>query len=448
MRIEKLHIQNFRGFEDITLNFPKSNAAVFIGINGAGKSSILDCIAIMLAQFVAKLRNKVADIEFSENDININSHSTVNTITLLTEETERISWRMIAEELNQQNHSDYDEIESYIQRLQENLKSRRDLNLPVMVYYQTHRMVLKNPYSFNPKKGKQEKYYQFHAYQKAFSSEINNFQDFFDWFKEEEDYENEIRLRENPEYRNPKLEIIRRAITNFLNKFSHNNFYNLRVVRSKSERFMGNSNKPSLIITKNNQTHQTKNQTQNHQDFKIEQLSDGEKMLLMLVTDLARRLAIASRIPFGDIANPNSQDALLGKGIVLIDEIDLHLHPQWQRSVISSLTQTFPNCQFIVTTHSPQVLSEVKKENVFIIDNYQIVENTPHTYGKDSNSILYELMNVKERPETVQNQIDDCLKLINEGQIETAKSALNELSNLLGENDSEVVRANALIDFL
>lgn len=126
----------------------------------------------------------------------------------------------------------------------------------------------------------------------------------------------------------------------------------------------------------------------------------------------------------------------------------MHLHPQWQRSVISSLTQTFPNCQFIVTTHSPQVLSEVKKENVFIIDNYQIVENTPHTYGKDSNSILYELMNVKERPETVQNQIDDCLKLINEGQIETAKSALNELSNLLGENDSEVVRANALIDFL
>lgn len=191
---------------------------------------------------------------------------------------------------------------------------------------------------------------------------------------------------------------------------------------------MRNSGKPSLTITKNNQ------------DFKIEQLSDGEKMLLMLVTDLARRLAIA---------NPNSRNALLnGEGIVLIDEIDLHLHPQWQRSVIPSLTQTFPNCQFIVTTHSPQVLSEVKRENVFIIENYQIVENTPHTYGKDSNSILYELMDVKERPETVQNQINNCLRLIDNGQIETAKSALNELSNLLGENDSEVVRANTLIGFL
>lgn len=424
MRIEKLHIQNFRGFEDITLNFPKSKLAVFIGINGAGKSSILDCIAMMLAQFVAILRNKAADIETSENDIKINSQSTVNTITLLIEENERISWEMIEEGFYNQNCSNHDEIENYIQRLQENLESQPDLNLPVMVYYQTHRMVLKNPYTFSLKKSKPEKYYQFQAYQKAFSSEINNFQDFFDWFKEEEDYENEIRLRENPDYRNPRLEIIRRAITNFFNNLYHSNFSNLRVVRSISERFMRNSGKPSLTITKNNQ------------DLKIEQLSDGEKMLLMLVTDLARRLAIA---------NPNSSDALLnGEGIVLIDEIDLHLHPQWQRSVIPSLTQTFPNCQFIVTTHSPQVLSEVKRENVFIIENYQIVENTPHTYGKDSNSILYELMDVKERPETVQNQINNCLKLINDGHIETAKSALNELSNLLGENDSEVVRAKKL----
>lgn len=427
MRIEKLHIQNFRGFENITLNFPKSKLAVFIGINGAGKSSILDCIAMMLAQFVAKLRNKTADIESSENDIKINSQSTVNTITISTEDREQISWRIIEEGFYKQNPSNYDEIENYIQRLQENLKSHPDFNLPVMVYYQTHRMVLKNPYTFSLRKNKQDEYYQFQAYQKAFSSEINNFQDFFDWFKEEEDYENEIRLRENPDYRNPRLEIIRRAITNFFNNLYRNNFSNLRVVRSISERFMRNSGKPSLTITKNNQ------------DFKIEQLSDGEKMLLMLVTDLARRLAIA---------NPKSPDASAGEGIVLIDEIDLHLHPQWQRSVIPSLTKTFPNCQFIVTTHSPQVLSEVKRESVFIIENYQIVENTPHTYGKDSNSILYQLMDVKERPETVQNQIDDCLKLINDGQIETAKTALNELSNLLGENDSEVVRANALIDFL
>ena len=162
-------------------------------------------------------------------------------------------------------------------------------------------------------------------------------------------------------------------------------------------------------------------------------------MLLMLVTDLARRLAIA---------NPSLDDALSGEGIVLIDEIDLHLHPQWQRNVISSLTQTFPNCQFIVTTHSPQVLSGVEKENVFILENYQIVNNTPYTYGKDSNSILYELMNVKERPNEVQQQIDRCFQFIDNDNLDAAKSALRELSNLLGENDLAVVRARTHISFL
>jgi predicted ATP-binding protein involved in virulence len=428
MRIEKLHIQNFRGFQDITLNFPKSNLAVFIGINGAGKSTILDCIAIMLAEFVTKLRNReVADIELSENDIRLNSNSIINTITISIEDGKQISWRMVEDGSDEQKHNNYSSIENYIQSLQKKLESQPNLDLPVMVYYQTHRIVLKNPYIFGDKKVEPEKYYQFHAYQKAFSSEINNFQEFFEWFQVQEDYENEIRLRQNASYRNPRLEIIRNAITNFLNNFFHQNFSNLRVVRSISENFVINSVKPSLTITKNNQ------------DFKIEQLSDGEKMLLMLITDLARRLAIA---------NPNSNNALLSEGVVLIDEIDLHLHPQWQRNIIPSLTQTFPNCQFIVTTHSPQVLSEVRKENIFILEDYQIVEKTPYTYGRDSNSILYELMNVKERPESVQNQIDNCLKLIEDGQIELALSALHDLSDLLGENDSEVVRANALIDFL
>lgn len=119
MRIETLHIQNFRGFQDITLNFQSSNLAVFIGINGAGKSTILDCIAIMLAQFVAKLRNReVADIELSENDIRLNSDSNINTITISLEDGKQISWRMVKEGLHGQNHNNYDEIENYIQRLQ------------------------------------------------------------------------------------------------------------------------------------------------------------------------------------------------------------------------------------------------------------------------------------------------------------------------------------------
>jgi predicted ATP-binding protein involved in virulence len=433
MRLQKLHIQNFRGFQEIILNFPHDGAAVLIGVNGAGKSSILDIIAIMLSDFIAILcRNSKPEVELTENDININSDSTINTITVMTLVGEHLSWQISHARTQEEPTFSTLELRKYIASLQDNLRNQPNLNLPLMVYYQTHRMVLKNPYHLNRRlrSGKKKVHYQFTAYDNAFSTGVNDFQDFFDWFREEEDYENEIRLRENGKYRNPKLEVIRKAIKDFLGGFSEESFSNLRVVRSTVERdfsWGSATSKPTLMITKN------------HEDFKLEQLSDGEKMLLMLITDLARRLAIA---------NPSSSDALTGEGIVLIDEIDLHLHPQWQRGVIRSLRKTFPNCQFVVTTHSPQVLSSVNRENVFIIENSRIVETTPHTYGKDSNSILYELMNVKERPYEVEKQINHCFQLIDDGHLEAAKLALRELSNLLGENDNQVVRATTLIGFL
>lgn len=439
MYIRKLHIQNFRGLSEIILDFPQTKLTVLIGVNGAGKSSVLDCIAIMLAEFIAVLRNsKNPEMRMTEKDININSASTANTINVLTELGEKLCWKIVQERTHQEGVYrrkliDDPETMGYIRQIQENLKHDSNFSLPVMVYYQTHRMVLKNPYTFNSKgskKRKEELFYQFYTYEKSFSTGINDFQDFFDWFKEEEDYENEIRLRDSHDYRNPKLEVIRKAITSFLERFSSSHFLNLRVVRSTKDRGLYSdqmSSKPSLNITKN------------HEDLSLEQLSDGEKILLMLVTDLAMRLAIA---------NPSSDEALRGKGIVLIDEIELHLHPQWQRTVVQSLTQTFPNCQFILTTHSPQVLSGVKRENVFILKDYHLVEKIPYTYGKDTNSILYELMNVKERPDEVQKQINQCFKLIDDGNLKGAKSALNKLSNLLGKDDSEVVRANMLISFL
>lgn len=77
------------------------------------------------------------------------------------------------------------------------------------------------------------------------------------------------------------------------------------------------------------------------------QLSDGEKCTLALFGDIARRLAIA---------NPSLDDPLQGDGVVLIDELELHMHTSWQRKVISMLKKTFPNIQFIITTHSPQIL--------------------------------------------------------------------------------------------
>ena len=78
-----------------------------------------------------------------------------------------------------------------------------------------------------------------------------------------------------------------------------------------------------------------------------------------MVGDLARRIAIA---------NPALEDPLAGVGVVLIDEVDLHLHPGWQRHVVSALEETFPNCQFLVSTHSPQIVSHVAPERIWILE--------------------------------------------------------------------------------
>lgn len=86
------------------------------------------------------------------------------------------------------------------------------------------------------------------------------------------------------------------------------------------------------------------------QYLKINQLSDGEKCTIALFGDLARRMTLA---------NPQLPNPLEGQGVVLIDELELHMHTSWQRKVMPVLKETFPNIQFIITTHSPQILGEL-----------------------------------------------------------------------------------------
>ena len=454
MHIDELHIQNFRCFQEINLKFSPENIAVIVGINGAGKSSLLDGIATLLMKLVNHLTeiqldewiergSKISRIDDDDDlfikidDILYGQKQAILDIKISDINYGAISWNAIKKQ-KKGIELKADQIMDYMDYLEEQLQLNPEFNLPVLVYYRTHNMMLHSASIYpedddNQYEMKQRKYEinQLNAYRGYFNPQIDNFQDFFIWFRVEEDYENEIRLRQDNNYRNPNLEVIRKAIEKFLEGFPNTHFSNLRVVRTQSQRnidFTSNRNPLSLTITKNDL------------DFKLEQLSDGEKTLLMLVTDLARRLAIA---------NPGlGVDALQGEGIVLIDEIDLHLHPQWQRIVIPSFTSTFPNCHFIVTTHSPQVLSNVKRENVFILEDYQLVEVTPHTYGQDSNSILYELMNVNERPQEVQEKINACFNLIDEEELEAAKVKLQELADLLGEQDSEIIRAKTLINFL
>jgi len=135
--------------------------------------------------------------------------------------------------------------------------------------------------------------------------------------------------------------------------------------------------------------------------------------------------------------------------VVLIDEIELHLHPRWQRDIIPALKKTFPNCQFIVTTHSPQVISHVHPEGVFILERNEeeglFVMSPEGSYGRDSNSILEDLMEVPERPQKIKDSLQKLFRFIDDGNLQGAKQLRQELASEIGDDEPEFFRADVLI---
>ena len=171
----------------------------------------------------------------------------------------------------------------------------------------------------------------------------------------------------------------------------------------------------------------------------VDQLSDGERGVLALVLDLARRLSQA---------NPSLDDPLSeGHAVVLIDEIDLHLHPTWQRQIVHKLTTTFPRCQFIATTHSPQVIGEVEYDCIQIMADGEIYSPT-HSFGVDSSRVLEEIMDAVPRSSDIDNLLKAVSQEVGKQRYDNARGLLIKLVDRLGENDPEVTRIVTLLDFM
>lgn len=169
----------------------------------------------------------------------------------------------------------------------------------------------------------------------------------------------------------------------------------------------------------------------------ITQLSQGQKMLVALAGDLARRLTTL---------NPESDEPLKCHGVVIIDEVELHLHPRWQQEILIGLQRTFPNLQFIVTTHSPQVLSTVDNKcirQIRLDDEGHPTVNTPtfQTKGVASADILARIMGTNSIPEKLEeaiwvNKFHECL---NNHDNAGADSYLDKIKFHFGDSHPVVV---------
>lgn len=440
MKVKRLELKGFRGFDEIVLDFDTSpqRPTVFIGVNGVGKSSVLDSLVILLSWFIKRIEfdpdskkplqsetehRSLPESQFAYGypfeDIKNNCDNASGKI-LIDYQSEEIQWTIstvfqlhnYVEDTNT-NHTinmsseEVEELNILTKKIRDATRKNSYESLPIIIYYSVNRSSSQIPLISQDIVSTTA----IDAYKNALDRKSIDSKEFFQWYRNTEDLENE-RIRDDANYKDKQLVAVRNAIHTLIPEFD-----DLRVKRNP------------LRMTVNKNT----------QELIIDQLSDGEKCLLAMVGDIARRLAIA---------NPSLDDPLQGEGIVLIDEIELHLYPQWQHKIIPRLTETFPNCQFIVTTHSPQVLSHVQPENIYILQSTPdgiIVSNPESSYGRDSNQILEDYMGTPERPQDIKDKILELFRLIDRNDFAGAKQLCQSIGSEIGFDEPELLRAGVVI---
>jgi predicted ATP-binding protein involved in virulence len=383
MKIRSLHIENFRGINSFEIE-GLGSLLVVAGINGAGKTSLLDALKILLSWLIARVKNpKGRGLSIEEKDIRKGANYCLLKIRL----EDNTEWQIYRQRPGCRTapvaKTDLTEMSvlanSIAGRLYDNPS---DTNITLIDAFGVNRVVNETPMRVR----KNHKLMPMDALSVGMSNSVN-FHDFFVWFREMEDIENERYRNTGVLVLNKQLQAVRQAIARWTDGYSD---------------FKVQRNPKAFVIKKNNTS------------FDFNQLSDGEKSYLALILDIARKMAMT---------HPISEHPLEEDGIILIDEIDLHLHPSWQREVIGKLQTIFPNCQFIVTTHSPQVVSCVNlRDGNRLVCSYngQLIETSENPYGQESDMVLTEAFQMQSlrNPET-ESHIQALWSLIKDNQTET-----------------------------
>ena len=413
MIIQKLFLTNLRGYIEAEFEFqPGMN--LLVGINGVGKTTALEALRITLSQVLPEITvSKHRKENFLLSDIKIGSYNLQVSCDFVIEDQQfnLLLFRQKETMKPKDNDSVRDQVEETpdIEKVTPSLKevfpkADKQRSQPLGIFFSTRRslMIDREPTKAMSVGG------QAAAFADALSSNREfNLRIFTDWIRTQM-----VLGKENPDILK-SVEVLSEAVYRFLPGFSN--------LQLKNE-----DNKYTLTIDKGETT------------LRFDQLSDGERGIVALVMDIARRLYQA---------NPGLEDPLReGRAIILIDELDLHLHPKWQRSIVENLIRVFPNCQFIVSTHSPQIIGEVQPSSITIIDNGT---NKPaNSFGMDSNRVLEEILDASPRNKKVNTLLNSLYKSIDEEKITEAKEQISKLIVILGPDDPEVTRSSTMISFL
>lgn len=459
IEFSQLSILNFRIVDRLNLHLTNNKIQVIVGNNGAGKTTVLDAISQSLSWLIQRMVHKGGrGKEIDKVDITLGNNDGYSSIIAKIKINKTYSTGLELCEVedgsvvNKKSHyNDFTRLGNLYKLACENDEY---FELPILAYYGVIRATdihSKDVAEFDETSAT-EISSRFEGYTNSLTGKAD-FKGFFRWYKRLDD------LVKHEEKNIPQTDLtVLSSLENLaITDESSRKLLNDLIISLKArqgDEEVGGARKTQKIINeavslfmedfKNLQVELKPtlhiSVEKNNKKINVLQLSQGEKSLLALVLDICRRMMVL---------NPLSQNPLLTSGIILIDEIDLHLHPEWQRNIMKKLGNVFPNCQFIVSTHSPQIISEVRHDQIFILgkdDNGNFNCSSPkQSYGLTSNQVLNEIMrtgrpNLDRSPE-VQEKIDIISKLISDGEIAQAKLNIAEMETELNGEIPEFVSA-------
>lgn len=415
MEFIKVDLKNFKRFESLHLEF-KPGINILLGGNGVGKTSILEALSIALSDFF----NGISDVPkkgIESNQIRFDTHALGDASTGKEYFSASITSRIhldkevgIGEVVRRDNTSSSRTrylgrgISLYATRICNNM----DSVLPLICYYSTKRLAppKKENYGIKSKNKLNDRVCGY----------IGCLDDTLDlkamktWCL---DMELEAFHADKPikEY-----EVFKNIVASFMAKMTETELA------------------PKIYYSRK---HEELVYQEDGKAVPINYMSAGYQSLLWMIMDMAFRLAQT---------NPSVEDFRDIPGIVMIDEVDMHLHPTWQWRIISALHEVFPKIQFILATHSPIIISSAKDAHLIALHGDDEVHYLPHAYAYSVDDILESRQLSKSVPDELRTLVSAFDREVNAGKLNNAKIILNSMVEQFGADNPTVVEAKTTYD--
>ena len=427
MWLKSLHVENFRGFEKLDVTFDE-HVTLLVGGNGAGKTGVLEAIKVAFGSFfsaIAQSPDQGIDRTHARRVFRPAGESgTPGTLEpqwpvvvgasvggtqhpIQGSILDDLSWERSrgGEEQYTARRGDAG-IREYGSALQQEVQRGVHLKLPLIAYYGTKRLWRQKKLT----KRRRGLGTRFDGYQDCL--DIASSHTLLDEWMYHKTYAELQRRTVDAGYRDPQLAAVANAVAACIDGVSE---------------FRYDVNLAELCVQRGGRL----------ETFAM--LSDGYRNMIAMVADIAERAAVLNSWLEGNAARETP-------GIVLVDEMELHLHPKWQRAVIPSLRRAFPRMQFIATTHSPQVLAAVKREQVRLFDSNRLLDAKLFVEGRASNELLTDVFDVPARPETTERELDELFRMLDLENYDDAHAKFADLVRRLGPDDAAMVRARWILD--